>query len=503
MAARSRLTTTLVALAALAVTASGCGVDAADDASSLVGTTSGGGGTGGDVVGPDISPTPPTAPPSTAPPPVDVEVIGDDGSDLNKVAANAISDIEAWWAIEYPDVYGDAYEPVSGGFFAIDSNTEPAGLPCAPDDIDIVLDNAYYCPPDDGVAWDQEGLFPELAEQYGDFSIAVVLAHEWGHAIQERARVDEPTIVTELQADCFAGAWSRHVRDDAEARFSIDTIDLDLALAALLSLKDAPGSSADDPNAHGSGFDRVGAFQDGFEQSAGRCQEYTVGEPSPYQFEFTDQDDLDNNGDLPYNDPDGPGEQAGIDTAAFDSLELYWADVFPELSGGDDWQPLAEPVAFGPDDPPTCGSQTVADFRLFYCVPDRYVGFDTIETMPEAYQLGDFAVGALFGTQYGLAVADQLGDDAPGEVTTTLRGDCYAGAWAGALLPTEVDPNLTELPYALILSPGDLDEAVAVLLSFRSDTDRERQGPGFNRVSAFRAGVIEGPGACPDLQAPS
>src|SRR5690606_11787693 len=111
-------------------------------------------------------------------------------------------------------------------------------------------------PPDDAVAWDQEFLIPSLEQEFGSFTIAVVVAHEWGHAIQARARIDEPTIVTELQADCFAGAWIRHVQFDRPSRFAVSTEDLDLALAGFLALKDAPGALATDANAHGSGFDR-------------------------------------------------------------------------------------------------------------------------------------------------------------------------------------------------------------------------------------------------------
>jgi predicted metalloprotease len=141
----------------------------------------------------------------------------------------------------------------------------------------------------------------------------------------------------------------------------------------------------------------------------------------------------------------------------------------------------------------------VTQFRLFFCVPDRFVAYDNDETMPDAHQLGDFAVGTLYGTQYGLAVQEQLGGTPDDEVVATLRGDCYAGAWAGAILPEEVAQG--EFPYVLLLSPGDLDEAVAVLLSFRSDSDRERQGPGFERVRAFRTGVIDDPEPCATVEA--
>ena len=489
MKTRQNLQVRTAALAlALASVMSACGVKLADAGQLRTGPPT----TQGDVLGSEITPSSSTAPPTTAPAPADVEVIGDDGSKLNDVVRNAIADLQSWWESEYPDTYdGQEYEPVSGGFFAIDSSTSTVGLPCALKDIESVLNNAYYCPPDDAVAWDQETLFPDLAKKYGDFTVAVVLAHEWGHAIQARAEVDESTVTMELQADCFAGSWVQHVRIDEDSRFDVSIEDLDLALAGILSLRDAPGSPSTDPNAHGSGFDRVGAFQEGFEDGSTRCANYRDGDPEPYQFEFSDQTELESGGDLPFDE---------INTSAFKSLELFWADEFPKVSDGEAWEALGDPVAFGPDDPPSCNGNVVDRFRLFYCVPDRFVGFDDQETMPEAYKLGDFAVGALYGTQYGLAVQDELGLKAESERAATLRGDCYMGAWAGALLPTAATNQGEELPYELILSPGDLDEAVAVLLSFRTDADRSRQGPGFERVQAFRAGVIDGAKDCATLK---
>lgn len=473
----------VLTVAVLAVAAA-CGVEVSDDAG--ITDISGGG-----VVGPVDGSTTSTTPPTTAPPPADLEIEGADDSVVNDTAANAIVDIEQWWTEVYPEIYGEPYEEISGGFYAVDERTEPSGLPCAPDSIDQVLWNAYYCSIDDGIAWDQQYLMPDLAETYGEFTVAVVLAHEWGHAIQARAAVDEPTVVTELQADCFAGAWVRHVEDDDDTRFDITTTVLDEALAGVLSLRDAPGQLATDPNAHGSGFDRVTAFQEGFEQGAQTCSEYTMAELDPYQFPFTDDDEFASGGDMPYDE---------INVEAFKSLEAYWEDAFPEISDGEDWKPLEDPVAFDPDDPPTCDGKAVDQYRLFYCVPDRYVGFDEEETLRDAYELGDFAVASLYGTQYGLAVQEQLGTAPDNEVTATLRGDCYSGAWAGALLAgTQGEADAEK--YVLVLSPGDLDEAVSTLLSFRTESDRQRQGPGFERVKAFRAGVVDGPEACADVNA--
>lgn len=82
---------------------------------------------------------------------------------------------------------------------------------------------------------------PDLAAKYGDFTVAVVIAHEWGHAVQHRAEIDQPTVVLELQADCFAGAWTRHVTSSGTSRFEAGTRELDESLAGILSFRDAPG----------------------------------------------------------------------------------------------------------------------------------------------------------------------------------------------------------------------------------------------------------------------
>lgn len=482
-----------IAVTALAVLLAACGVE-----------RSGGAAGSGPVRDPEVigmEPNDPDGPgdtTTTAPvellPPGERDINGDNGSEINKVIANAVVDVEEFWTEQYPAVYGDQYEPLAGGLWALDTSTDPEGIPCGGSTIEESLYNAYYCPPDDAVAWDQEFLIPSLEKEFGSFTIAVVVAHEWGHAIQARARIDEPTIVTELQADCFAGAWIRHVQFDRPSRFAVSTEDLDLALAGFLALKDAPGALATDANAHGSGFDRVAAVQDGYENSATSCVEYTNETVDAYQFPFLSEDDFANAGNMPLH---GDEVNPGIDTAAFDSLEQYWSETFPTISGGEAWQPLAaEP--FTTEAPPSCNGTEVTEYKLFLCVPELYVGFEESEAMPQAYELGDFAVGHLFGTQYGLAVQHQLGLDVSNPVTSTLRGDCYAGAWGGALLPGE--DGQSQIGNDLVLSPGDLDEAVAVMLSFRTESDRARQGPGFDRVRAFRSGVINGPTTCAALQ---
>ncbi|MEO6987085.1 MAG: neutral zinc metallopeptidase, partial [Aquihabitans sp.] len=196
-------------LTVLALALGACGVDLVSDGS-LVMTAD------PDVVGVDPDPIDLAVTTTTLDllPPGERDINGDNGSEINQVIANAVVDIEEFWTDQYPALYGSPYQPLSGELWAIDSDADPEGIPCVVDSIDEVLYNAYYCPPDDAVAWDQEFLIPEMEKQFGEFTVAVVMAHEWGHVIQERAGVDEPTIVAELQADCFAGAWVRHVRFD-------------------------------------------------------------------------------------------------------------------------------------------------------------------------------------------------------------------------------------------------------------------------------------------------
>jgi len=129
--------------------------------------------------------------------------------------------------------------------------------------------NAFYCPAGDFIAWDETGL---LIPYYirGDFAAAYVLAHEFGHAVQARlpAAGQLPVgILRELQADCFAGAWARHVAGQG----LLDPGDLDEATAGIYTGRDVPGTPFTDPRAHGSGFERIRAFGDGFEAGAAQC----------------------------------------------------------------------------------------------------------------------------------------------------------------------------------------------------------------------------------------
>jgi predicted metalloprotease len=343
------------------------------------------------------------SPPSAKKPDISgIKIEGDQSNPVNKLAIEAIADLQAYWSEEFPKLYGEDYKPVEGGLYALTPDSE-SGPECASGYSDV-QGNAFYCKLDDSVAWDAEELLPDLQSKYGDFVIPVVLAHEWGHAMQQRSGFFEQnslTVSSELQADCFAGSWSKHAQ--YSGAFDVDTAALDSALAGVLDLRDTPGTSAQDPSAHGSGFDRVGAFQDGYDNGPERCKEYKDGEPMVLELPFNDAEDAANEGNAPYD--------SIVNGVPYD-LEDYWTQVYPELTDGQQWTPVKGLEPFGPNNPPMCGDQSAEGYVLFYCVPEDYVGWDNEQAMPRVYeQGGDYAVATLLATQYALAALTRLGDE--------------------------------------------------------------------------------------------
>ena len=107
-------------------------------------------------------------------------------------------------------------------------------------------------------------------------SVTGVLAHEFGHALQRMAKLvskKDPTIVSEQQADCFAGVYLYWVADGKSPRFTLSTGDgLDHVLAGMITTRDpVMDSETENDDEHGSALDRVSAFQMGFITGASAC----------------------------------------------------------------------------------------------------------------------------------------------------------------------------------------------------------------------------------------
>lgn len=421
--------------------------------------------------------------PNITPPDIsNVQIHGDESDPINQMVMQAISDLDSYWTEHYPELYGSDFKPVEGGYYAVYPSTGELP-PCATSESDIA-GNAFYCYGQDVIAWDAEGLLPDLQANFGDFVVPVVMAHEFGHAIQGRSNFTGRTVTKELQADCFAGAWSKHAQDDGV--FDVNAAQLDSALAGILDLRDPLGTDKRDPGAHGSGFDRVSAFQDGYDKGPEQCKTYRDDDPMVLALPFNDAEDEARGGNMGY---DGV-----LNTVPYD-LEDYWTQVYPLISNGQPWVPVKGLEPFDPANPPTCGGQSTEGYALFYCIPDDYIGWDNKDAMRKVYrQGGDYAVATLLATQYGLAVLSRLNDQSD-EKTSTLRSDCLAGAYTASVILANRPETST-----FSISPGDLDEGIKALLVFRGDGDVERQGAGYARVEAFRNGVLNGAEPCVSLE---
>jgi len=415
--------------------------------------------------------------------PADVDRVvikgGDPAASSQEVMKVAIADVDDYWKRTFPGVFTGDYATVKGGFFATNDGQT---APCT-EGPDEVQGNAFYCPTKDLVAWDADGLVPYLATTYGPLGLGLVVAHEWGHAIQTRAGVEGPTVFLEQQADCFAGAWVADVRNDGNRYFRVDGNSLDLALAGFLELRDTPGSSAADPSAHGTAFDRIRAFQEGVDGGARACADYTVDNLAPklVEIQFTSQEDANSGGNLPL--------QESFDLTVTD-LTDFWTTAWPEFGGTGSFA-APQLKIFSKGERPKCARSVGLSDEVFYCPSGKFLAVQDDGLVVKVHdKIGDFALGEVLGSGYSLSALDQLGRLGKPSAATTRTADCLAGVWSASVF----GQNRTNAQ--LQLSPGDLDEAVAALLTTADQRKGSVTGTGAERVSAYRSGFMDGQTAC-------
>jgi predicted metalloprotease len=292
--------------------------------------------------------------------------------------------------------------------------------------------------------------------------VGLVLAHELGHAVQARVGYDPPsTVYLEQQADCFAGAWTQHVAESDDANVHLSRSDLDTALAGLLTLSDPSGIDGSQDGAHGNGFDRVGAFQDGYEGGAPACADYQNRPPAVTEAAYTSDADQASGGNLALGD---------MVATVTRSLEGYWSSQSARVT----------PPTLVPHVNASCdGDDGVFDDTVSYCPSTNTIGYDPATLQQVHDDIGDFAGGLLVAGAWSSAAQHAAGTEL-GTTAARTAAECMAGAWAA-------DTSTS-------LSPGDLDEAVTLLVAGnREATDR---GTAFERVAAFRAGFRRGPSKC-------
>ena len=412
-------------------------------------------------------------------PDADIELIGGDGRPVDAVIAAAIADLEEYWGEQFPEVFGEEYEPVTGGFYSWSPSEDLPG--CAESEEDIG-GNAYYCGYQDEVAWDDTTFMPYLLETYGDLAVAVVIAHEWGHAVQARVGYQAEAVTYEQQADCYAGAWVAHAMDGGSGYFEPDGRSMDYALAGFVELGDIPGSSALDPMAHGSAFDRINSFQEGFEDGNVACAAYTDESVLAriVQIPFLTVDDVESGGNAPYAD---------IFSMIDADLNDYWSAIAPEHLG-EEWVGLSSGTPFDGVIGATCGGDKVRDSVVFYCAADRSVFYDDDDYMPTVYDsFGDFGVALEYSLEFNLGALTEY-DAVPDSEDARLElVECLAGSWTASIFGEE------RATSEMRLSAGDFDEAVQVIIATSAD---DEPGSAFDRVTAFRNGVMGTAAACFD-----
>lgn len=410
--------------------------------------------------------------------------------DYREFLDDAIDSIEEFWANEYPRVYDGEYLPLVGGVHGHrPDNDDPLPSGCdfegAYADVE---ENAFYCDDGDFIVFDDEILFPTFAEEFGVVVIGVVMAHEWGHVIQSPMRndvLDWYRVTTlELQADCFAGAWTAHARDEGVGGRSISDRDITASLLGLVQLGDRPGDAPTDPAAHGSAFDRVSAFQEGFIGGTEPCVTYETNEPLPLQFGFTTEElSRPNPSDFPFDDE-------MFDLLVGD-LDLFWSAVL-----GERW---STPEVVLDEGLTSCDDEVPSTLGVRVCPTENRLLVD-VDVMFDVYRdtPGDFAVGYLLAVGFGDLVQEALSLDLDGE-TRHLLNDCLAGAWSGDILPLNLAPAVppSEETPRVSLSPGDLDEAILAIITIGdASDDLDERGSPFEKVDAFRQGVFNGSSAC-------
>ena len=415
-----------------------------------------------------------------------IEVENAEGTDSDLLATNAVDDIQQFWAQQYPTLFKGSFTPISKVVSWDASEDEGSGVRFCGDRTGGVP-NAAYCTRDDSIGWDRTILLPALVDAFGPMSVVMVIAHEYGHAIQNQSGLvgdDTPTIVAEQQADCFAGAFIRHVAEGDSPHFTINTSDgLNGVLAATVAVRDVDPN--DPESVHGSAFERVTAVQIGFTDGAAACTRIDENEIDSRRASLPQKfSDADDSGELPVTE-----DTLGAFTKSFET---------------------ALPVA----DPPTvdyAGSDTgctdaEATTPVSYCPSTNTIGVDVEELaergMPETPQRGDilplnvsgdYSAYVLFASRYTLAVQKEAGQTLD-DPQTALRSACLSGVITAALSAESSDTGLE-----IQLSPGDLDEAVSGLLSdglVASDVNGTTLPSGFSRVDAFRSGVLGGKQLC-------
>ncbi|MGP6170523.1 KPN_02809 family neutral zinc metallopeptidase [Microbacterium sp. A196] len=158
----------------------------------------------------------------------------------------------------------------------------------------------FYCPPEQGVYIDP-AFFQIMRQQFdasaGELAQLYIVGHEWGHHIQNITGTmdayphngtgpDSNSVRTELQADCYAGAWLASAADETDengVHYLEKPTDAQItdALNAAFAVGDdhiqeQSGFSNPESWTHGSSEQRQFWFANGYQNGLGSCDTFAV-----------------------------------------------------------------------------------------------------------------------------------------------------------------------------------------------------------------------------------
>ncbi|MFJ4866523.1 neutral zinc metallopeptidase [Streptomyces sp. NPDC088748] len=181
----------------------------------------------------------------------------------------AVSGVDAYWKNHWQEFFTGAYgsPTVYGGYDGAAVEPQCGGRP-------PLANNAFYCGGGaDFLAWDTHLM--ENGYAAGDVYVYFIIAHEWGHAVQERLDVTLRDVALELQADCLAGAELNGAAQDGTISFEEGDAN-ELGQAIKSTADDFPWNKSTD---HGDVDQRISHFNAGWQGGISACLPQTFFSP--------------------------------------------------------------------------------------------------------------------------------------------------------------------------------------------------------------------------------
>lgn len=419
-------------------------------------------------------------------PPATGTVQNTNNGDIDRLILLAINDLADYWQTTYPTTdFKGKFTPVPNlaSYDARDPNSPEL---CGEKTYELV--NAFYCPPDNLMAWDRGVLVPAGRKYFGDISVAGLIAHEYGHAIQRMAKIvnkKSPVVVREQQADCFGGAYIYNVAAGNSKRFQVSTGDgLNHVLAGLITIRDPSYGPQDEElleEGHGTALDRVSAFQIGFTQGPAACGKIDMRDVERRREGLPMELDEEPNRDNERRGTDVPLDQ-GVFTVLVDTLNAVFEPKNPPKVSFDSAS-CADAKGGSP------ASYCPATNTIVLDLPElQKLGKPADEIKQKLLLQGDNTALSVVASRYMLALQHEKGVPLTGG-PAALRTACLTAVAERSM----VKPVKTPSGQNLTLAAGDLDKAVAGLLTngiVATDVNGDGVIAGFTRIAAFRAGLI-------------